>query len=81
MAARATGGVGSPASDFTCVSHPAHTHIAVAARSLSLHIQAVLQGGFILAKAKGEAGVARDSIAHLKRYFEMLFKDVKVKES
>ena len=58
-----------------------HGVTAVSAKSLSLHIQAVLQGGFILAKAKGDAGVARDSVAHLKRYFELLFKDVKVKES
>ena len=46
----------------------------VTAKSLSLHIQAVLQGGFILAKAKGGADVARETVAHLKRYFEMLFK-------
>jgi len=48
----------------------------VTAKSLSLHIQAVLQGGFILAKAKGGADIARESVAHLKRYFEMLFKGV-----
>lgn len=46
----------------------------VTAKSLSLHIQAVLQGGFILAKAKGGADIARESVAHLKRYFEMLFR-------
>ncbi len=46
----------------------------VTAKSLSLHIQAVLQGGFILAKAKGGADIARETVAHLKRYFEMLFK-------
>ena len=45
----------------------------VSAEGLSLHIQAVLQGGFILAKARGDGSVARDSVAHLKRYFEMLF--------
>lgn len=43
------------------------------ASSLALHTQAVLQGAFILAKAKGDASIARDSTAHLKRYFEMLF--------
>jgi len=42
-------------------------------RSLALHIQAVLQGGFILAKATGDPGIARDSIDHLKRYIECLF--------
>ena len=42
--------------------------------SLALHTQAVLQGAFILAKAKGDAEIARESAAHLKRYFELLFK-------
>lgn len=46
----------------------------VTAASLALHTQTVLQGAFILAKAKRGAGIAHDSVAHLKRYFEMLFK-------
>lgn len=44
------------------------------ARSLALHTQAVLQGAFILAKAKGGPAVAADSIDHLRRYIELLFK-------
>lgn len=43
------------------------------AESLALHTQAVLQGAFILAKAKGGPDVARDSVAHLRRYIEHLF--------
>jgi TetR/AcrR family transcriptional regulator, transcriptional repressor for nem operon len=43
------------------------------AKSLALHSQAVLQGAFILAKAKDGAAIAADSIEHLKRYVEMLF--------
>ena len=43
------------------------------ARSLALHSQAVLQGAFILAKAKGGPEVAAESIRHLRRYFELLF--------
>ncbi len=43
------------------------------AKSLALHTQAVLQGAFILAKAKGGAEIAADSIDHLRRYIEMLF--------
>jgi TetR/AcrR family transcriptional regulator, transcriptional repressor for nem operon len=43
------------------------------AQSLALHTQAVLQGAFILAKAKGGAAVAADSISHLKRYITLLF--------
>lgn len=42
------------------------------ARSLSLHIQAVIQGGFILAKADQNAKVAADNVAHLRRYIEFL---------
>jgi TetR/AcrR family transcriptional repressor of nem operon len=47
----------------------------VAARSLALHAQAVLQGSFILAKATGGAEAAADSVAHLKRYFTLLFRN------
>lgn len=43
------------------------------ARSLALHTQAVLQGAFILAKAKEDSAIAADSIDHLARYIELLF--------
>ncbi len=43
------------------------------ARSLALHIQAVIQGGFILAKAEGSARVAEQNLEHLRRYIELLF--------
>ena len=43
------------------------------AESLALHLQAVLQGSFILAKAKGSAAAAAESLDHLKRYVELLF--------
>lgn len=43
------------------------------ARSLALYTQAVLQGAFILAKAKGGPAVAAECIDHLRRYIEMLF--------
>ena len=41
--------------------------------SLACHTQAVLQGAFILAKAKGDADFAHESVAHLRRYVELLF--------
>ena len=44
------------------------------AHSLALHAQAVLQGAFILAKAKGGPDAAAASIDHLRRYIELLFK-------
>jgi TetR/AcrR family transcriptional repressor of nem operon len=43
------------------------------AKSLALHTQAVLQGAFILAKA-GEVKAAAESVEHLRRYIEMLFR-------
>lgn len=43
------------------------------AESLALHIQAVLQGAFIVAKADGGPERARESVTHLKRYVELLF--------
>ena len=43
------------------------------ADSLALYTQAVLQGAFILAKSKGGPEVARDCLAHLRRYLLQLF--------
>jgi len=51
------------------------------AASLALHTQAVLQGAFILAKAKGDAAVAAASIDHLRRYIELLFQTTKRKRT
>lgn len=41
--------------------------------SLGLHTQAVLQGAFILAKARNGPQIARECIEHLSRYIELLF--------
>ena len=43
------------------------------AESLAAHTQAVLQGAFILAKAKNDVTVAKQSVAHLRRYVALLF--------
>jgi len=43
------------------------------AESVALYTQAVLQGAFILAKAKNGNAIARDCVAHLRRYLELLF--------
>jgi TetR/AcrR family transcriptional repressor of nem operon len=45
----------------------------VTARGLALYTQTVLQGGFVLAKARGDASPLLDGIAHLKRYLKLLF--------
>lgn len=44
--------------------------------SLARHVQTVIQGSFILAKARGESAaeeMAREALGHLRRYFELLF--------
>ena len=43
------------------------------AESVGYFIQAVLQGGFIFAKAKQDPDVVRQSLAHLRRYLVTLF--------
>lgn len=48
----------------------------VTAGSLARHIQAVIQGAFVLAKAEGDGGAAaaaREHLIHLRHYFELLF--------
>lgn len=54
--------------------------IAADAQSLAFHTQAVLQGAFILAKAKGNADIAAASIDHLRRYIELLFQQATPEE-
>lgn len=49
------------------------TVVPVDALDLAYHVQAVLQGGFVIAKAKGDPEAARASVVHLKRYVAMLF--------
>lgn len=47
----------------------------VTAAGLARHVQTVLQGAFVLAKAEGgnaAAVLAREELEHLRRYFEML---------
>jgi len=55
-------------------------HAAWTAKSLALYTQAVIQGAFVLAKAKGGPAVAADSIDHLRRYLEILFTRSNAKE-
>jgi TetR/AcrR family transcriptional repressor of nem operon len=47
------------------------------AESLALHIQAVIQGAFILAKARQGPRVAADCLQHLRRYLETQFTSTK----
>lgn len=52
----------------------------VTAEGLARHVQAVIQGAFVVAKAQGEAAAAdtaRAHLEHLRRYLELLFSGVK----
>ena len=60
--------------DFEAALNKYRPREAVTAEGLALYTQTVLQGGFVLAKAKGDAGPLLDGIAHLKRYLQLLFK-------
>jgi len=50
-----------------------HRVTGFTAASLARHTQAVLQGAFILAKARDDVAVAAESVAHLRRYITLLF--------
>ena len=45
--------------------------------SLALYTQTVIQGAFVLAKAKNDVTLAADMIRHLRRYVELLFHHAK----
>lgn len=59
--------------DIRAAMHERGIRPAWTPESLALHIQAVIQGGFILAKAKGSAVIAAENLDHLRRYLELLF--------
>ncbi len=49
----------------------------VTAKGLAVHVQTVIQGALLVAKAEGAAGgaeLAREQLQHLRRYFRMLLK-------
>ncbi len=50
------------------------------AEGLGLYTQAVIQGAFILAKAKNGPEIAGECLEHLRRYLEMLFNQPKQQE-
>jgi TetR/AcrR family transcriptional repressor of nem operon len=59
--------------DFRAAIEESDRSIDADAASLARHTQAVLQGAFILAKARHDPNVVREHIAHLRRYIELLF--------
>lgn len=66
--------------DIAAAMQQYNIHAEWTAKSLALYTQAVIQGAFVLAKAKGGPAVAADSIDHLRRYLEILFTRSNAKE-
>jgi len=56
--------------DLALLEHPV---AGLRAESLAVHIQAVIQGAFVMAKARQDPKAAIDSLDHLYRYVELLF--------
>ena len=46
--------------------------VDISPRSLAMHIQASIQGAFVVAKAMNDTALARESLAHLRRYLGLL---------
>jgi TetR/AcrR family transcriptional repressor of nem operon len=68
-----TGHASTLAADIHAAIAESGRDFEFSAESLALHTQAVLQGGFILAKSTGDAALAEESIIHLRHYVELLF--------
>ena len=50
-----------------------HPEVEVDSATLAVHMQAVIQGAFVMAKAQQDRRAAVDCIGHLHRYIELLF--------
>jgi TetR/AcrR family transcriptional regulator, transcriptional repressor for nem operon len=61
------------AEDFRAAFEDYRPRVAVTAESLALYTQTVLQGGFVISKAKGDRTPLLDAIRHLKSHLALLF--------
>jgi TetR/AcrR family transcriptional repressor of nem operon len=58
---------------FAIAPHP--PRLPVTAESLAIYTQTVLQGGFVLSKARGDRAPLLEALAHLKNYLTLLFNE------
>lgn len=61
------------AEDFRAAISQHRPRAAISAESLALYTQTVLQGGFVVSKAKGNRTPLLEAIGHLKGYLALLF--------
>jgi TetR/AcrR family transcriptional repressor of nem operon len=69
-----TGHAARLAEDFRAAIKLHKPRLKVTAESLATYTQTVLQGGFVLAKAKGDRAPLLEAIGHLKNYLTLQFK-------
>jgi len=60
--------------DFRATIEKYPPRAPVTAESLAQYTQAVVQGGFVLSKARGNRAPLVDSLMHLKTYLNLLFR-------
>lgn len=68
------GHAGTLVDDLRAVLADRKPALPVTAESLALYTQTVLQGAFVLAKARGHRGPVVEALKHLKQYFQLLFR-------
>ena len=61
------------AEDFRLAVALRPPRLPVTAESLAIYTQTVLQGGFVLSKARGDRAPLLEALAHLKNYLTLLF--------
>jgi TetR/AcrR family transcriptional repressor of nem operon len=65
--------IGALLGDIEAAKQRYAPHASWTAASVGYFIQSVLQGSFIFAKAKQDAGTVRESLEHLRRYLIFIF--------
>lgn len=68
-----TNHAGTLVEDFAAAIAKYPPRVPVAAESLALYTQTVLQGGFVLSKAAGGRAPLADALLHLRNYLTLLF--------
>jgi TetR/AcrR family transcriptional repressor of nem operon len=63
------------ADDFSAAIEQHRPQLPVTADSLALYTQTVLQGGFVVSKAKGDRAPLIDALTHLKQHLTLLFRN------
>jgi TetR/AcrR family transcriptional repressor of nem operon len=66
---------GRLAEDFAAALARHAPRLAVTADSLATYTQTVIQGGFVLAKARGDRAPLIEALEHLRRYIDLLFQE------